>query len=121
VRFEPWLDTEDLVALVKQARIAVLPSFEESFGNTMAEAMALGVPVVSTTAGSIPEVIHHEQSGLLVPPGDVPALAAAIRRVMADAALASRLGEAGRKRALAHFTWDAAAETFEHHYETLLR
>ncbi len=120
VRFETWLDARELAALVQRASFAVLPSLEESFGNTMAEAMALGVPVIATTAGSIPELIEHEATGLLVPPGDAPALAAAIARLASDASLRGRLGAAARTRAGA-LSWDAVAARFEDVYAEAIR
>jgi glycosyltransferase involved in cell wall biosynthesis len=98
----------------------VLPSLEESFGNTMAESMALGVPVLSTTAGSIPEVVKHGEHGLLVPPDDAQALAAAMGALGADPALRARLGAAGKVYASAHFTWDASAAAFERVYAQAL-
>jgi glycosyltransferase involved in cell wall biosynthesis len=121
VEFLTWLDAPQLAALVRQASFAVLPSLEESFGNTMAEAMALGVPVISTTAGSIPELIEHEQSGLLIEPGDAPALARAMNRLSADAQLRRALGAAGRARAQARYSWSATASSFERIYQAALQ
>jgi len=120
VHFTSWLDAAQLASLVQRATFAVLPSLEESFGNTMAESMALGVPVLSTTAGSIPEVVKHGEHGLLVPPDDAQALAAAIGTLGADPALRARLGAAGKVYASAHFTWDASAAAFERVYAQAL-
>lgn len=120
VCFSTWLDAAQLATLVRQAKFAVLPSLEESFGNTMAEAMALSVPVISTTAGSIPELIQHGERGLLVPPHDAQALAKAIGTMEGDAELRTRLGAAGRAYAAEHFTWDASAKAFETIYARVL-
>jgi glycosyltransferase involved in cell wall biosynthesis len=120
VLFSTWLDAAQLAALVSRASFAILPSLEESFGNTMAEAMALGVPVLSTTAGSIPELIAHGVSGLLVPPGDAAALARAIRDLSGDPALRARFATAGRTYAHDNLTWDASAARFERLYERLV-
>src|SRR5690606_25065013 len=76
VQLVPWLDASDLAQRVAGASLVVLPSLEESFGNAMAEAMACGAPLVSTRAGSIPEVVG--EAGALVPPEDPAALADAI-------------------------------------------
>ena len=65
--------------------------------NVLKEAMAVGVPIVTTRLGGIEELVSHEQSGLLVPPSDVPALAAALRRVLGDPELRRRFALAGRK------------------------
>jgi glycosyltransferase involved in cell wall biosynthesis len=71
--------------------------------------MACAVPVVATTAGAFPEVIDHGVTGLLVPPGDPAALAEAIARLMDDAALRRRMGDAGRARIEERFTWRQTA------------
>ncbi|HMC26369.1 MAG TPA: glycosyltransferase [Verrucomicrobiae bacterium] len=65
--------------------------------NVLKEAMAVGVPIVTTRLGGIEELVSHEQSGLLVPPSDEPALAAALRRVLGDPELRRRFALAGRK------------------------
>lgn len=82
----------------------VMPSRAEGFGFTNVEALSFGLPVVSSTVGAIPETVDHGRTGLLVPPGDVAALASAMERLLADPAAARRLGEAGRADFLARFT-----------------
>ena len=78
------------------ARAAVLPSLWENLPHAAVEALAVGAPVVATAVGGVPEVIHDDENGLLVPPGDVAALAAALRRMLADDELHDRLA-AGRQ------------------------
>ena len=120
VLFTTWLDAAQLASLVRRASFAVLPSLEESFGNTMAEALALSVPVISTTAGSIPEVIEADLSGILVPPSDAAALAAAMLQLQGDPARRRALGEAGRAHVAQNLSWDASAARFERIYEQVL-
>jgi glycosyltransferase involved in cell wall biosynthesis len=111
VRFVNGIGEAELVQLYAQAELAVVPSLYEGFSLPAVEAMACAVPVVATTAGALPEVIGRDGStGFLVPPGDAPALAAAISRALADAPLRRRLGEGGRARVLDMFTWERAAE-----------
>jgi glycosyltransferase involved in cell wall biosynthesis len=81
--------------------------------------MAVGTPVVSTRAGSIPEIIEDGETGLLVEADDAQALAGAIRRLLRDRALARRLGRAGRAHVRRHFTWEIVAEAFEQIYAAL--
>ena len=79
--------------------IFALASWWEPFGLVFVEAMALGVPVVTTRAGGAPEVVAEGETGLLVPPGDPPALARALLRLATDGELRRRLGQAGPTRA----------------------
>jgi D-inositol-3-phosphate glycosyltransferase len=95
----------DLLAEYAGANLLVLPSHFDSFPFVLLEAMASGLPVVATRVGGIPEVAIHGTTAVLVPPGDPPALAEAIGRVLADPALGARLGAAGRQRAES-YSWD---------------
>lgn len=94
---------EQMLDAMARADLVVVPSRFEGFGLTALEAMALGRPVLATTAGGLPEVIEHGVSGWLVPPGDPAALAQAMASLLGDAALRQRLGAAGRERARARF------------------
>lgn len=116
VRFMTWLDAKALADLVRKASFAVLPSLEESFGNTMAEAMALGVPVISTTAGSIPELIENNKTGVLVRAGSAEALSIAIRSLAHDVARRRELGRAAQAKVRAEYAWDSVAARFESVY-----
>ena len=99
--FVAW---NDLVALYHAADLCVVPSIlYESFSYTCLQAMACGRPVVATTMGGIPEVVIAGETGLLVPPGDPVALAAAFERLVDDAGLRRRLGRAGRERAVRRY------------------
>jgi glycosyltransferase involved in cell wall biosynthesis len=93
----------DVHRLLPGASIAVVPSlWAEAFGLTVVEAMAAGVPVVATRTGGIPELVADGETGMLVPPGDAPALAAAIRALLADPAgarsIAARAEADARRR-----------------------
>lgn len=88
----------DADSLLAAADVAVLSSREEGMGSVLLDALLLGKPVAATTAGGIPEVVTHEVSGLLAPPGDARALGEHIARLLADRALAARLGDAARER-----------------------
>ncbi|MGP0030535.1 MAG: glycosyltransferase family 4 protein [Acidimicrobiales bacterium] len=99
-----WVDDRDLAALLGQADVLAYPSLYEGFGFPPLEAMAAGVPVVATRAGSLPEVLGD--AAALVEVGDSHALGEALHRVLDDRAEAARLVGAGRRRAAA-FTWSA--------------
>jgi glycosyltransferase involved in cell wall biosynthesis len=93
----------DVPALMDAADIFVLPSRFEGLPMSVIEAMLTGLPVVACDVRGPAEQVVPELTGLLVPPGDAPALAAALRRLVADPALRKRMGEAGRARALEHY------------------
>jgi glycosyltransferase involved in cell wall biosynthesis len=96
----------------------VLPSFHEGYGMVFAEAMAYGLPLIATTAGAIPETVSLE-AALLVPPGDSAALARALRRVIAEPALAAQLA-AGSLAAGARLPeWPKATEEWERAFDRL--
>jgi glycosyltransferase involved in cell wall biosynthesis len=121
VRFVSDVSTERIVELYAEAELAVVPSLYEGFSLPAAEAMACGVPLVATTGGALPEVVgRNGESGLLVPPGDVDALAVALLRALGDADLRERIGPAGRARALERFTWRATALGTVENYRALL-
>jgi len=93
----------DVPDLLADTDLLVLPSFEEGFPNTLLEGMALGLPVVSTPVDGIPELVVDGVTGVLTPPGDAAALAAAIGALLGDAGRRRALGEAGRTRARTEF------------------
>jgi glycogen synthase len=103
------LPVEEVVQLYSHAAVFVCPSIYEPFGIINLEAMACGTPVVASRVGGIPEVVQDGETGWLVEPGDPAALAGALQAVLADPARARRMGEAGRRRVEAHFSWDRIA------------
>ncbi len=88
----------DVRALLPLLEVLVVPSLSEGAPLVILEAMAAGVPVVASAVGGIPDQIRHDQQGLLVPPGNDAALAAAALSLLEDPALARRYGEAGRRK-----------------------
>jgi glycosyltransferase involved in cell wall biosynthesis len=105
VRRLGWV--EDVGSLLAGAAVFVYPSRYEGFGFPPLEAMAHGVPVVATAAGSLPEVLG--EAALLVPPGDPHALAAAVERALTDETVRAGLIEAGRRR-VTDFSWQSAGD-----------
>ena len=107
-----------LAALYAEADAFVLASRFEGYGMAYAEALAHGLPVIGTSAGAIPDTVPPD-AGLLVAPGDIPAFAQALRRVIDDAELRQRLADAARAAALRLPTWRQSAEIFARALETL--
>jgi glycosyltransferase involved in cell wall biosynthesis len=106
--------------LLREAVVVAAPSRYEGFGIPLIEALAAGAPVVTTDVPAGNEVITHERTGLLTPYDDVPALAAAIVRLLHDRALAQRMAEAGRQDVLARYGTATIAAALESAYQTLL-
>jgi len=104
VHFTGKIGPGDLVRLYCGAEIAVVPSLYEGFGFPAAEAMACELPVVSSTAGALPEVVGKDGAGILVPPRNAPALAQAIRRLLQDPGLRRQMGQAAREEVRAKFS-----------------
>jgi glycosyltransferase involved in cell wall biosynthesis len=103
-------DTE-LVSLYSQADVFVLASLFEGYGMVYAEAMAYGLPIIATRGGAIPDTVPSE-AGLLVSPGDVPALTLALKTIIEDAPYRARLSSGALRAAKQQPTWDQAAEQF---------
>ncbi len=122
VRFLGHLpDDAALAAAYRDARFTVLPSEYEAFGLVLLESLAQGTPVIASRVGGIPEFVEDERTGLLVPPGDVPALAEALRRLWADPALGHRLGRHGRTEVVPRYTWDHVADRLGSIYAEVAR
>lgn len=92
-----WLGPGEVDRILRRAHILVLPSHIENLPLSVLEGFAYGLAVVATPVGAIPEVIQHERNGLIVPVGDIDALAATLRRLIEDRELRLRLGAAARQ------------------------
>jgi glycosyltransferase involved in cell wall biosynthesis len=119
VRFTGRITNSEYLRQYAKATVAVVPSVYEGFGLPVGEAMACGVPVISTTGGALPEVVGN--AGVLVPPGDPGALARAITDVMDNPDLAQKMGRAGYLRVHKLFTWQRAAERTVKVYRETIR
>ena len=108
---------DDIAALTGELSVAVLPSLREAQGISILEAMARQVPVVATTVGGIPEVITSGVDGILVPPADPDALAAAVSALLADPGARRRIGEAGYRTVAERFSIDAQVRRIEAVYD----
>jgi rhamnosyl/mannosyltransferase len=123
VHFRPNLSQEDLAAHYHACDVFVLPSvaITEAFGLVQLEAMACGKPVIATDLPTgVVYVNRHLETGLIVPPRDPAALAAAISQLLGDPALRRRLGEAARARVMREFTADVYAANVAEVYEEML-
>jgi glycosyltransferase involved in cell wall biosynthesis len=102
-----FVPREELHRRFASAAVVVCPSISEGFGVVCAEAMAYGKPVVASAVGGLCGLVDDERTGLLVPPGDVDALRAAIQRLLDDPELRARLGAAGRRKIVGMCGWES--------------
>jgi glycosyltransferase involved in cell wall biosynthesis len=121
VIFVGYVPHERLPAYYALADVVVAASFaHETFGISLCEGMACGKPVVATAFGGFPEVVEDGVTGFLVPPQNPQALAAKLALLLADEELRRRMGEAGRARMQALFTWGAVADRVEVSYRAAM-
>jgi glycosyltransferase involved in cell wall biosynthesis len=110
----------ELAPLYERAAVVAVPSRREGFGVACAEAMAHARPVVASAVGGLLDLVADGETGLLVPPGDVTALRSALERLLGDAELRRRLGEAGRERVRERFSWGTVTDATIAAYEDAL-
>ena len=111
---------DELERLFDRAAVVACPSLREGFGVVCAEAMAHARPVVASDVGGLRDLVVDGETGFLVPPGDVAALRNAIQRLLGDAQLRRRLGDAGRARIAERFTWRRFTDDTLRAYEDAL-
>jgi len=121
VVFHQDIPDDELAGYYKRCALFVLPSGQEGFGIVFLEAMRFAKPCIGGNVGGTPEVVEDEQTGLLVPFGDVDALERGLDRLLSDGDLRRRMGIAGRKRLLTHFVFDRFRERLEGYLRELLK
>jgi glycosyltransferase involved in cell wall biosynthesis len=123
VRVVPNVAHEDLPAYYHLADLLVLPSLRDGMPNALLEGMACGKATVASNVGGIPDVLNHgdTECGLLVPAGDVGALADAMRELLIDPARRERMGSAALATVLTHFTPEQELEGNLRVYRDVMR
>lgn len=119
IKFLGQKSNEDLFTEYSTADIFVFPSRRESFGLVLAEAMASGLPIVSTVSGAIPEVVMNGDTGVLVPPDDPIKFSEAINELLSSPEKMEEIGMKGRERVRENFTWKRTATTVLKYYEEI--
>jgi len=119
VRLRGWIGARERDALLARASVFVLPSHAEALPVSLLEAMAAGCAVVASRVGGIPDLVEDGVNGLLVPPRDPAALARALRKVLDEPELASRLGREGHATVAERYTLEPALERLEQVYGAL--
>jgi glycosyltransferase involved in cell wall biosynthesis len=111
----------DVRRIIATFDVAVLPSFFEGMGRVLLEAMTMGKPVVASSVGGIPDLVHHGKTGLLVTPGSVSELKSGLLTLIRNKALAKEMGKEGRKRISEEFSAGRMAQSIEKLYRELLQ
>jgi glycogen(starch) synthase len=119
-RMTGYVDYDDVPAVYRRADIFVSPTYAEGFSNTILEAMASRLTVVSCRAVGVVDCIRDGENGLLTDPGDVPALTGALRRVLTDPALRRRLADAALEECRRVYSWSAVGRQIMDVYATLV-
>lgn len=114
------ISDRDKHAVLDRSKFLMLPSRSDSFGIVLLEAWAHGVPVIAARAGGIPGVVDDGANGLLVSFADVDGLANAAERLITDETFARRVGDAGREKVRANYSWEVVAERVIGHYSRIL-
>lgn len=121
VKISPFMDPNDLAKIMAESSILCLPSAYESFGMVLAEAMAVGCPVVGSNIGGIPEVITNKETGLLFNTNDIEDLYSCFNKILNDEKLAFKLSENGKKDALKRFHPNSVAKETLILYKKILK
>jgi glycosyltransferase involved in cell wall biosynthesis len=114
-----WVAGREKSALLEHAAVYALPSYCEGLPMSVLEAMAAGLPVVCTPVGGVPEAVTDGCEGWMIPPGDVGALAGALDKLLSDAGLRRRMGEAARRKVESTFSVTQVVPQVERLYEQL--
>jgi glycosyltransferase involved in cell wall biosynthesis len=112
---------DDATAIMEAADLIVHPSLSEGLSSTIVEAMAVERPVVATDVAGVREQIDDGETGVIVPPGDSAALAAAALKLASDPDASRRAGVEARRRVMARFSWDEVLPKYEAAYERVAR
>jgi glycosyltransferase involved in cell wall biosynthesis len=118
---EGWVAGRDKTERLARADLFVLPTHGEGMPIAILEAMAAGLPIVATEVAGIPDMVRNEQEGLLIPLGDVPALAEAIMRLFRSPDLRNAMGRRAAKRVMQEYDLSRGVENWEHLYRSLLK
>ncbi|KAB0681426.1 glycosyltransferase family 4 protein [Aureimonas leprariae] len=119
VRFTGYADYDAVPALYREADVFVSPTYMEGFSNTILEAMASGLPNVSCFAVGVTDCLRHDENGLLTQPGDIPALADSLERVVTDDALRRRIARAGLEECRRVYSWKAVGRQIMDVYDAV--
>ena len=121
VDFRGWVPPEQVPTVLTDASMVLMPSRWEGLPNVALQAALMARPVVGTGVGGIPEIVEHQETGLLVEPEDSSALAEAIALLLNHPETAARMGQAARVRVQREFGWEGYVDAYDALYRKLIR
>jgi len=121
VDFSGWIAPEQVPAVIGSATMLIMPSRWEGLPNTALQAAMMGRPVIGARVGGLPEIVSHQQTGLLVEPEDADALAEAIVSLLKSPQRLFQLGQAAREKVQKEFGWDHYVEAYDALYRKLIQ
>ena len=120
VEFLGWINKEQKLDLLARTDVVVLPSYAEGLPMSILEAMSVGLPVITTPVGALEDAITHNEHGLLVQPGNIEQIAAALSELTQNADKRIQLGEKSKLKFLECFEDDVVAKTLSNYYQQLI-
>ncbi|BAY86984.1 group 1 glycosyl transferase [Calothrix parasitica NIES-267] len=121
VKWLGHIPRQELEQHFDKAWVQVVPSlWAEPFGNVTTEAMMRGTAVIASATGAQPEIVSSNETGFLVPPGDIPTLANALLKLLSNRELAEKMGQSGRKRAIEEFSEERRTQNFLDIYQEII-
>ncbi|MCK9181395.1 MAG: glycosyltransferase family 4 protein [Fibrobacteraceae bacterium] len=121
ISVSPWLKNDAYLQRLPEFDFLVLPSYAETFGMSLVEAMGFGLPVISTFSGGVPFVVENGRSGFLVNAGDIDALQASLEKMVNDPVLRWQMGKSAWERARDHFSSSNVLDLLEKSYSLLIK
>lgn len=119
IHFTGSISHDDILEHYENAAILINPSFSESFGMSLAEGMAMEIPVIGANIGGMVNVVESGKTGFLVEPGNPTDLAKVVIHLLSDETLRTSMGKAGRQRVLEKFSWDKITENLHSQYQRI--
>jgi len=119
--FVGYVDTQSLVQYYQNAKVFVLPSYYEGLPTTLLEAMACGIPVVTTSVGGIPEVVVNGKNGFIIPIKDPTAIASAVSKLLENEKQRVNMGRIARNTVEKNYSWDRVASEALKYYESITK
>lgn len=120
IEFLGWIEPHEVLPLINKATMVLMPSWREGLPTVALQAGLMGRPIIATRAGGLPEVVLHQQTGLLCEKGDSGAIAEAITFLLDDPQRAIKMGQEAQRRVRENFIWERCVAAYDSLYRKLI-